>query len=319
MKKGLLFLLFFVVVEWLPAQQLSLFTQYREQSGIINPAALNSDYFIYEHNVAFGGSYRRQWVGLENAPTTQTLHGQYMYAERGSLGWIGGAYLINDQTGPTGFTGAYGRLAGIITDDPYYGGISFGLSFGAVQYRVNTQEIRLREANDILTADDQAKIFPDFGLGAYFYRQLDGGGWLDGSHVYTGVSIPQVFGLNLDFRDETGDFSVQRVRHFYGQIGMLNYFDNDSFLELSAWIKYVPNAPVNVDFNLRYQMQSNFWLGTGLSTAGNYHLEFGYVAQDFLRDDTNFRIGYGFDYSFSAFGPEAGSTHEINLAYTFAY
>ena len=44
-----------------------------------------------------------------------------------------GGYLINDQTGPTGFTGAYGRFAGIISDDPYFGGLSFGISLGVVQ------------------------------------------------------------------------------------------------------------------------------------------------------------------------------------------
>ncbi len=318
MKRILLLLCFLLLGEWLAAQHLPLFTQYREQAGIINPAAVNGDYFIYENNVAFGGSYRKQWVGLDAAPTTQTLHGQYMYAERGSFSWIAGGYLINDQTGPTGFTGAYGRIAGIITDDPYYGGLSFGLSFGAVQYRVNTQEIRLRELNDILTADNQAEFFPDFGLGAYFYRQLDGG-FLDGNHVYAGVSVPQVFGLNLQFKDDTGDFSIERVQHYYGLLGMYAYLEDDSFLEPSVWIKYTPNAPVNVDFNLRYQMQSDFWLGTGLSTAGNFHLELGYVITDFISDDSNFKIGYGFDYSFSSFGPDVGSTHEINLSYSFGY
>lgn len=313
MKKILLLIGFCIISEWIAAQQLPLFTQYREQAGIINPAAVHADYFLYEHNVAFSGSYRRQWVGLDAAPTTQTLQGQYMYTERGAFGWIAGGYLVNDQTGPTGFTGAYGRLAGIISDDPYFSGLSFGLSFGAVQYRVNVNEIRLRESNDILTADNQAKLFPDFGLGAYYYTQLND------NHVYAGVSIPQVFGLNLDFKDETGEFSIQRVRHFYGQLGMYAYLAGERFLEPSVWIKYTANAPVNVDFNLRYQMQSDFWLGTGLSTAGNFHLEAGYLIRDFLSNDSNFKIGYGFDYSFTSFGPNAGTTHEINLAYTFEY
>ena len=319
MKKILFLFVLIILGEQAIAQHLPLFTQYREQAGIINPAAVHSDYFIYEHNVAFGGSYRKQWAGIDAAPTTQTLHGQYMYTERGSFSWIAGGYLVNDQTGPTGFTGAYGRIAGIITDDPYYGGLSFGMSFGAVQYRVDAKEIRLRELNDILTADNQAKIFPDFSLGAYFYKQLDGGGFLDGNHVYAGVSVPQVFGLDLDFKDDAGEFSTKRVQHFYGLLGMYAYLNDDSFLEPSVWIKYAPNVPLNVDFNLRYQMQSNFWLGTGLSTAGTFHLELGYVAADFIREDSNFKIGYGFDYSFNSFGPEAGSTHEINLAYTFEH
>ena len=298
------------------AQHLPLFTQYRENVSLINPAAISGDYFVFEHNINIGASYRRQWVGLEGAPQTQTIHGTYFYAEPGTIGWQAGGYLINDQTGPTGFTGAYGRIAGVISDDPYFGGLSFGLSFGAVQYRVKATEIRLRERNDILTATDQMQIYPDFGLGVFAYRKISGG-FLDDSHVYAGLSVPQVFGLDLQFEDESGAFSTRRVQHFYGLLGMYNYFSDNSFLEPSVWVKYAPNVPLNIDFNLRYQMQSNFWLGTGVSTGGNFHLELGYLASDFLSEDSNFKIGYGFDYSFTSFGPSAGSAHEINLAYTF--
>lgn len=35
------------------AQQLSLFTQYRENATLINPAAIEGDYFAYGQNVTF--------------------------------------------------------------------------------------------------------------------------------------------------------------------------------------------------------------------------------------------------------------------------
>ncbi len=300
----------------LSAQHLPLFTQYRDHLSLLNPAAVSGDYLVYEQSVTIGASYRRQWVGLEAGPETQTLHGTYLHAQRESMSWQFGGHLLNDQTGPTGFTGLYGRISGILTDDPYFGGLSFGLSFGAVQYRVKATEIRLREENDILTATDQAQMYPDFGLGLFAYRRIEGG-LLDGNQVYAGLSVPQVFGLDLQFEDEEGTFSTQRVQHYYGLLGMYAYLSDDSFLEPSAWIKYVPGAPVNVDLNLRYQMQSNFWIGTGLSTARMFHLELGYLAFDFLTDDSIFRIGYGFDYAFRDYGPAAGSTHEINISFAF--
>ena len=80
-----------------------------------------------------------------------------------------GGFLVNDQTGPTGFTGAYGRIAGIVTDDPTYGGLSIGLSAGMVQYRVKSSDIILRDANDQLGTVDQNQLFPDVGLGVFFY------------------------------------------------------------------------------------------------------------------------------------------------------
>lgn len=301
----------------LSAQQLPLFTQYGEQIGILNPAALSNDFLIYQHNVSFGASFRQQWVGLEAAPKTQTIRGDYIFADGNSLGLIMGGHLINDQTGPTGFTGAYGRIAGIFSDDPYDSGISAGFSFGMVQYRVNVSEIKFLELNDVLITEDQTRLYPDVGFGVYAYKRLSGGGWLDDSQVYGGISVPQLFGLDLEFKDENDQFYTKRVQHIYGNLGLIKYFDDEQFIQPSVWIKYVPNAPVNVDFNLRYQMAPNFWLGGGASSAANVHLETGLILSEQVGAGNHFKIAYGFDYSFRTFGPSVGTTHEINLYYTF--
>ena len=298
------------------AQQLPLFTQYRENTSILNPASFSHDYLLYDHNLSFGLSYRRQWTDLKTGPRTQTLRGEYIFDDIGSFSLVAGGYLLNDQTGPTGLTGVYGRIAGILTDDPYYGGFSIGLTAGAVQYRVNVSEIRLRESGDILGMDDQQQIYPDVGLGIYFYKLLEGSGFLGGSHFYSGLSVPQVIGLNLAFEDEEGKFHTKRVQHFYAHVGLYKYI-GDGFLEPSVWLKYTPNAPVNVDLNLRYQMASKFWLGAGGSSAGAVHLETGMLIGENVGFNNNLKIGYGFDYSFTSFGPFAGAAHEINLSYTF--
>ncbi|HFB99474.1 MAG TPA: type IX secretion system membrane protein PorP/SprF [Phaeodactylibacter sp.] len=300
----------------LSAQQIPLFTQYRQNLGILNPAALNSDFHTSEHHLSFGVSYRTQWVGFDATPVTQTIRGEYLLDNGGGVGLLFGGYLVNDQTGPTGFTGAYGRFAGILTDDPTYGGLSIGLSVGVVQYRVRGSELFVRDPGDVLSMEDQSKIFPDVGLGIYYYKTLDGGGALDDDIFYSGLSVPQVFGLNLDFKNENGDFSTQRIQHFYGLLGLYHFFENDGLLEPSVWIKYAPNAPINVDFNLRYQFPGSMWLGTGLSTAGTYHLETGFAFGENLGWDSVLKIGYGFDYSFNTFGPDVGNTHEINLSFS---
>ncbi len=293
------------------AQQLSLFTQYRENATLINPAAIEGDYFAYGQNLTFGVSYRAQWVGLANGPRTQTLRGSYLNTEYSGVTLLAGGHLINDQTGPTGFTGVYGRIGGVVSGDPEYSGLSIALSAGLVQYRVDASKIRLRDPNDVIGEQDQAQLFPDVGLGVYYYQMVG-----DGDFFYTGVSVPQVIGLDLTFQDENGEFYTKRVQHFYGLLGFYKFFDNDSFLEPSVWVKYAPNAPINADINLRYQMPSSFWIGTGVSTGGNFHMDAGIIIGQNTFDNT-IRIGYGFDYSFSSFGPTAGSTHEINLTFSF--
>ncbi|MCB9082661.1 MAG: PorP/SprF family type IX secretion system membrane protein [Lewinellaceae bacterium] len=306
-----LFLLFSTTM--VKAQQLSLFTQYRENMSVINPAAIDPDYFAFNNNISFGASYRTQWTGLTGGPRTLTLRGNYFADQMSGVALMGGGHLISDQTGPTGFTGAYGRLAGVITSDPEYGGVAIGISAGFVQYRVKASEIVLRDPSDVLGTVDQSQMFPDVGVGVFFYKSV-GRGYYGGDYVYGGVSIPQVIGLDLTFQNDNGEFFTKRVQHFYGLLGYYKFFDNDSFLEPSLWVKYAPNAPANVDFNLRYQMPASLWIGTGASSAGTMHLEAGFVLGENVGMTNTLKIGYGYDYSFSTFGPTVGSTHEINLS-----
>ncbi|MEL7123669.1 MAG: PorP/SprF family type IX secretion system membrane protein [Bacteroidota bacterium] len=307
--------LFLATTYMLQAQQLSLFTQYRENAAIINPAALESDFLAFGHNATIGVSYRAQWVGLSGAPTTQTLRGSYLNTEWSGVTLMAGGHLINDQTGPTGFTGLYGRVAAILTNDVQVGGLILGLSAGFVQYRVNASEILLQDPNDVLGTVDQTQGYPDIGAGLYFYQTI--GGPRGEDYFYAGVSVPQVFGLDLAFQNDAGEYNIQRVQHIYGMLGMYKFFDNGGFLEPSVWVKSVSGAPINADVNLRYQMPSALWIGAGGATSGTAHLEGGLTIGEDAGFTNTLRIGYGFDYSFSSFGPAAGSTHEVNLSFSF--
>ncbi len=315
MNRFTLLLCLLLAATGLTAQQLSLFTQYRENTTLINPAAVESDFLAYGQNISFGASYRAQWVGLDNAPTTQTVRGTYLAAGMSGVALQAGGHIINDQTGPTGFTGFYGRIAGVLTDDPEYGGFSVGLSAGFVQYRIRASDLDLRDEGDVIGSVDQSQMNPDVGVGVFFYKAI-GGRFVD-NYIYGGVSVPQVLGLDLTFKDDQNDFTTQRVRHFYGLLGFYKFFDNGSFLEPSVWVKYVQNAPTNVDVNLRYQLPVALWIGAGGSTAGTVHLETGFVLGENVGFDNFVRLGYGYDYSFSSFGPSAGSTHELNVAFSF--
>lgn len=292
----------------LQGQQLSLFSQYRENAVIINPAAMESDFLAFGHNMTFGASYRAQWVGLASGPRTQTLRMSFVNKRYAGVTPLFGGHIINDQTGPTGFTGVYGRIGGVVTSDPEYGGFAIALTAGAVQYRVKASELVLRDPGDAVGSANQTSIFPDVGLGLYFYQMVG-----DGNFFYSGLSVPQALGLDLTFKNENGEFYTKRVQHIYGTLGFYKFFGDDGFLEPSLLFKYAPNAPINVDVNLRYQIPGSLWVGAGVSTAKAIHLETGFLLGGNLGFDNTFRIGYGFDYSFNSFGPSVGSTHEINL------
>jgi type IX secretion system PorP/SprF family membrane protein len=297
------------------AQQIPLFTQYREAQGVINPASINYDFFTDRHKTSFGASMRRQWTEISNAPTTQILRGEHFMADRNGVSLLAGGYLMNDQTGPTGFTGVYGRFATVFTSDATFNGLSVGLSAGAVQYRIKTSEIKLHDPNDIRALTDRMQIYPDIGAGIFYYQRMDG--VFDEDYFYAGVSVPQLMGLDIQFANDNSKFSTRRVQHYFANVGWYHFINDNSFIEPSAWVKYTPDVPFNIDLNVRYQMASSLWVGVGTSLKGKIHAETGVILGKAMGMSSNFKIGYGFDYSFQSYGPYVGTTHEFNLGFSF--
>lgn len=306
-------ILFLLISSFVSAQQLPLFTQYRENATILNPAAMESDFLSQGYNLTFGAAIRNQWSDYAGGPRTKTLRASYINTEHSGAALLAGGHIISDITGPTGLFALYGRIGAVISPDPEYSGISLAISGGVGQYKIDAEKIRLLDIGDPVGTQTRTQLYPDVGFGIYAYQTVG-----DGNMLYGGVSVPQVLGLDLSFTDENGQFAISRVRHYYGQLGFYKFFaDGDGFLEPSAWVKYTPGAPINVDLNLRVQLPGSIWIGTGISSAMNFHMETGFNLGDNVGFDNLLKIGYGFDYSFSQFGPFTGSTHEIIVTTSF--
>jgi type IX secretion system PorP/SprF family membrane protein len=319
MTKSTLVLAFVCAYSYAFAQQLPLFTQYRDNLGIINPAAPHFDFLTQNKTISVGATYRKQWVGLDNAPVTQVLRYEHIMAYTGnSFSPLFGAYVMRDVTGPLSMTGLYGKFGAALTEDAESGGISAAISGGLVAYTLDTDKIKVRDADDIVVAGRRNKLFPDVGLGIYYWKKLDGRGFFEDDMLSGGISVPQTLGLNLQFKDDGKTFSTRRVQHFYGQFSWLHSIeDMERFIQPSIWVKYAINAPVNVDMNVRYQLAPAMWIGAGASSGGNFHAETGFNIGENAGVDGLLKIGYGFDYSYSRIGPYAGSTHEFNVIYSF--
>ncbi|NNE29384.1 MAG: type IX secretion system membrane protein PorP/SprF, partial [Saprospiraceae bacterium] len=299
----------------LSAQHLPLYSAQNDHIGVVNPAGLNQDQMIEGHYQTFGASFRRQWLQFDNGPITQFIRGDYIFHNGSTTGLIFGGHLINDRTGPTGFTGAFGRFGAFLSDDPHYGGVGLALHGGLVQYRVNVSDIRLRDLDDVLIGNDKSELYPDLGVGLFAWKKLSGG-FFDDAHVYGGVSVPQILGLDLAFETENEGFSLKRVQHLYATAGCYKPLEDNRFLQLSAWGIYAPGAPIRADLNIRFQATENFWVGAGGSSSGAIQLETGIVTFPTGDYDRRLRIGYLFEYSFQTFGPDAGSSHQLQLVYS---
>ena len=314
MKNRLLSIVLFLsaqCVNRLQAQQLPLFTQYREIQGVINPAAISRDFIRFKHAVFIGTSYRQQWIDAPQAPATLTLQAEWL-KETGNTHLITGAYVMEDKVGKESTTSINNRLGVLISDNPQDYGFAMGLTAGMVHYRVRLSETSAHDPEANISSDRQ-KWHPDIGAGLFGYMKLG-----NDDLLYGGFSIPQIFGFNaLQLSDNQ---NITRYRHYYlmgGYILPLN--TESSTIELSTWAKFVPHTVPNIDVNVRFNYDDQFQLGIGVNTNKSVSLEAAYT----LGADGNYdfaglwRIGYSYNINVSPIANYLGSTHEIHLAMAF--
>ena len=297
----------------LRAQQLPVFSQYTELQTYLNPAALPIDYWQYNRKLMAAISYRQQWLGFEDAPSTGLAHVN-MVLEHANPS-VFGLLLLNDQVGPTGTTGFYGRYSyqlhpAVRKGDLYIG---IGLSAGLVQHRLRAKDLQF-DAGDFLQGTLAGKFLPDFGFGANFVYRPE-----RGTKYYGGISMPQTAGLTAKFTDKNSNqVSIQQAAHIYLNGGAIFAAGQQGFFEPSFWLKYAPNVPLHLNLNVRQKFANNFWIGAGYSTSNAIHLETGLIFKKLLQlKNAILRVGYGFDYKIASYGGTFGTSHELTMSYAW--
>lgn len=302
------------------AQQLPLFSIYRDQRQILNPADMSNNYLLNEMNMSVGASYRNQWLGIEDSPTTQALSFEYINDDNNII--LGG-HILNDQAGKLGQTGVYGRFAyRLELSQRIDQALVFGLGAGMVQYRARLSDITFAELEDFAMVDDNL-IYPDFSLGAFYHYK---------DELYAGISAPQIFGLSTVFRDTSDERSIDLKRnpHLYGVVGgfvdVAWFGSSTSFIEPSLWLRYVPNSPISADLNVRYQISDFYWLGVGggvgwgSQLSSSLHFETGFQLGEAINIyNGQWKIGFAYDVPLSKYRSLFGSNFEVGLSYAWEY
>jgi type IX secretion system PorP/SprF family membrane protein len=303
------------------AQQLPYQTQFRQLYGYINPASVSSDYFLYEYNTTINASYRMQWIRNPQTPRTFHVSGEYIHdnqskRRRGSgFNLAAGGMLLRDRVGPLSLTGTYARFASLFAEDPYLGAFSAGFSFGMTQYRLLSDRILWESPDDPqIPIDDISTTQPEIGAGIYYFKRLKRGR-LTGDNFYAGLSVPQLWAAHAVIPSLGNKVPLTRIPHLYMTGGWYHFFNEESFLEIGVWAKYVRGAKPNVHLTARFQPMRSFWVGGGLNLNGLAHLEAGFNLPGFIDEDGSLKIGYAFDYNITAFDLPFGSSHELHVSY----
>ncbi len=271
------------------AQQLPQFTQYMYNTISINPAYAGS-----RETLSVVGLHRSQWVGLEGAPTTQTLSIHTpLRNEKVGLGFS----LINDELGFENFTYLYGDFSYNINTSEN-AKLYFGVKGGMTSYSLDP-EYRSSQANDPTIFGIEDRWSPNVGAGIYWTSER----W------YLGLSAPRILTTNQNRTD--GFEALERVSYYFTGGYVFDISANTKF-KPAALLKATNGAPLSIDFTANFLFFDKLWLGAGYridERAG----EFSGLAD--FQISKSLRVGYSYGYPISDLRPYTSGSHEILLMF----
>jgi type IX secretion system PorP/SprF family membrane protein len=253
------------------------------------------------------GIYRHQWVGLEGAPTTQTLSlDGAVLKNRVGLG----LQLMNDQLGAQGQKSLYGNAAFRVSLGPV-GRLALGLAGGASQYYTDGHKLRpIDIANDPnIPTTRQGYWLPDAKAGLFFNTE----------HFFMGLSVSNLIG----FRNQ---FVVTPTRHYYFTTGYVFAMNEMLRFKPSMLLKEDFKSQTNLDLNAFLLIGDRLWLGGSYRTGVKLYNQPAYQEEDLDRNNAwamiaevylspRIKVGYSYDVTLTSLRGYA--SHEVSLGLYF--
>lgn len=263
------------------AQQEPGYTQFSWDQLVINPAYAGS-----KDALSARMFYRRQWVGLEGAPQTQSmsLHSPIV---RGHMG--AGLTLMHDQIGVSRTVMARANLAYKLSLSS--GVLSFGMNGQLVRQQTDWGALNPENPGDeTLPAGMTQTAVPNFGAGLYY--QSD--------QFYLGAAVPTLL--------ENDDSQFAAQRHMYAMAGGIYRLSPMLQLRGATMFRYLENAPWQLDVQATLIFRETLLAGVGYRHNDSFHI----LAQYQFAEQWAF--GYAFDLTTSALSNNLGS-HEVFIGF----
>jgi len=310
-KRYIILILIAVIGEYLNAQQLPTYTQYLNNAFLLNPAIAGSDGYT-----SLNTTYRKQWIGLQNSPTTYSISAQtrllrksYRIVSRNvrknvlkpsTKGRVGlGGFVFNDINGLIGRTGV--NLSYAYHIYLYQSQISFGLAAQAFQYRINADSLRFAGDYDRIMDNglDLVAFIPDANAGFYWTSDK----------FFVGVSANQLFQSVLKLGSSNlGELKL--YRHYYVLGGYTFPISRELEIEPSALITTTDQLLPQYDISVRLFYQNDYWAGLSYRSSGTASVLAGVRANQLY-------MGIAYDYSLTSIRKRSFGSAEIVISAKF--
>jgi type IX secretion system PorP/SprF family membrane protein len=277
------------------AQQDPHYTQYMYNMNVINPAYAGS-----KENLSFALLYRKQWVEIEDSPTTMTFSGSSPVGKNVGLGLS----VINDKIGPVEETNAYADFSYTLN----LGGehrLALGLKAGATFHNVGLYsdigESNVPDPGDPAFSSNVNNTFFNIGAGFFYYTQK----------YYLAFSVPNMLkSKHLDFKAAGANTQYgSEVSHYFLTGGYVFQLNDNLKMKPSFMIKSAFDVSPSIDGSLNFLFFERFEIGA------TYRIDDSFGAMVNYAITPNLRLGYAYDHIVSDLDVTTPASHEIMLLF----
>ena len=274
------------------AQQDAQYTQYMYNTVSINPAYAGS-----RGQMSIAALHRSQWVGLDGAPTTQTIN---IHSPVGYRGLGMGFSIVNDQIGPTSETN-FDMDFSYTIQMAKESRLSFGLKGSLNLLDIRFSELNQFTSDQTLQQDIDNRLSPNVGAGIYYHT----------NKFYAGLSVPRF--LETSHFEESSLSTAKEQMNFYLITGYV--WELNSFLKFKPTVlsKITQGAPLQVDVSANFMLNDKFILGAAYRWDAAVSGMVGFIISD------GFLLGIAYDRETTALGSAAfnDGSFEVILRYDF--
>ena len=204
-----------------------------------NPFLMSPSYAGIGNYVKVRMNGLTQWVGIKDAPDTQSLSADVRLGNRSGIGMV----LYNDSNGETKQRGGKVSFAHHLTIDKYEDHFfSLALSFNLNQFRIDIENFE--DNDDQAVVDDRASSNPNFDVGTLYRR----GGF------YLSLNVSNI--LNKDLKKFNPVFEPNTLRNYnvYSGYTYRRSRRADFEIEPSIFFQYFENDSRSItDFNTKFR------------------------------------------------------------------
>ena len=272
------------------AQQDPQYSQY-----MFNHLAINPAYAGTKDALSLTIVNRRQWVAIKDgAPNTRSLS---LHAPLRSKKIGLGIEFLSDQLGPKKTNGI--MLSYAYNIHLFSGKLSFGLRTGFYEYVMDWSRITYKDNSDPydqLLSESKGVFSVDFGM--YYFTKT----------FYWGISADH---LNRDKYSVLGTDPQLLAMHIFMPVGFGFQVNDNVVVNPSLIVKYTKNAPVAVDLNCNFLINSKLWLGASVRKG------YGVAALMMWNITEKLRAGLSYDHGINRIGILGKASFEVVLGYNF--